>query len=148
MAEDDGWIAVGRADAIEEGGDAMRFDVVMDFGARRIGTSGFVVRFDGALHGWLNQCQHVPVELDWQPGRVFDDTGRHLVCSTHGAVYRPDDGVCIAGPCRGGTLRRIEIREVDGRLDWRPDALVRPPCHDDAPAPLPAPPAPPRRTSS
>ena len=38
------------------------------------------------------------MEMDWQPDRFFDDTGRWLLCGTHGAVYQPDTGECAAGP--------------------------------------------------
>jgi len=50
----------------------------------------FIVRYDGQLHTYLNRCAHMPMELDWKPGRFFDDEGLHLVCSTNSAVYAPD----------------------------------------------------------
>jgi len=40
-------------------------------------------------------------ELDWQPGEFFDIAGVYLVCSTHGAIFEPNSGLCVAGPCRG-----------------------------------------------
>ena len=45
------------------------------------------------------------MEMDWQPNRFFDDTGRWLLCGTHGAVYQPDTGECAGGPCRGGLVK-------------------------------------------
>ena len=43
--------------------------------------------------------------------------GSWLLCSTHGAVYRPDTGACAGGPCRGG-LVKIALTERDGVVHW------------------------------
>jgi hypothetical protein len=55
------------------------------------------------------------MELDWQPNRFFDDTGQWLLCASHGAVYAPDTGEGVAGPCQGGLLK-IELTEADGTV--------------------------------
>ncbi|SCU74090.1 Ferredoxin subunits of nitrite reductase or ring-hydroxylating dioxygenase [Cupriavidus necator] len=106
---------------LEEGGLGVRFLVALD--QREIGA--FVVRFDGAAHGYLNQCAHVPMELDWQEGRFFDASGLYLMCATHGAVYAPDSGVCVGGPCRGASLAKLRIEERDGQVYWLPEAPYR-----------------------
>lgn len=120
--------AVGRqmlrvcaADELQEGGPGVRFSVALE--KREIGA--FVVRFDGAAHGYLNQCAHVPMELDWQEGRFFDASGLYLMCATHGAVYAPDSGECVGGPCRGASLAKLRIEERDGQVYWLPDAPYR-----------------------
>ena len=77
---------------------------------------GFVVRYRGKASAYVNQCPHSGTELDWQPGEFFDISGVYLVCATHGALFEPGSGLCIAGPCRGASLRRIEIRETDGQV--------------------------------
>ena len=96
-----------------EGGDAVSFDVVFAGGTSR----AFAIRYEGHVHAYLNRCTHVAMEMDWQPNRFFDDTGRWLLCSTHGAAYRPDTGECGGGPCRGG-LVKIELTERDGVVHW------------------------------
>ncbi len=106
---------------LEEGGLGVRFSVTLD--QREIGA--FVVRFDGAAHGYLNQCAHVPMELDWQEGRFFDASGLYLMCATHGAVYAPDSGECVGGPCRGASLAKLRIEERDGHVYWLPEAPYR-----------------------
>ncbi|MGH8789314.1 MAG: Rieske (2Fe-2S) protein [Cupriavidus necator] len=106
---------------LEEGGLGVRFSVALD--QREIGA--FVVRFDGAAHGYLNQCAHVPMELDWQEGRFFDASGLYLMCATHGAVYAPDSGECVGGPCRGASLAKLCIEERDGHVYWLPEAPYR-----------------------
>ena len=43
-----------------------------------------------------------------EEGLVTDD-GRHLLCRTHGAIFAPESGLCLAGPCRGESLESIAI---------------------------------------
>ena len=96
-----------------ESGEAVPFDVVYAGQTCR----GFAVRFQGRPHAYLNRCAHVAMELDFQPNRVFDDSGQWLICATHGAVYQPATGECRGGPCRGG-LVRIVLSEQDGVVRW------------------------------
>ena len=66
---------------------------------------------------YLNRCAHVAMEMDYQPNRFFDDTGRWLLCATHGAAYLPGTGECAGGPCRGG-LVKIALTEHAGVVRW------------------------------
>jgi nitrite reductase/ring-hydroxylating ferredoxin subunit len=95
-----------------EGGRGVRFE----FELRGLRRSAFVVRFDGAPRGYLNQCAHVPVELDWQPGQFFDSDGLYLVCATHGAMYDAGTGACAGGPCSGRGLIPVAVAERDGKI--------------------------------
>ncbi|MBG9387899.1 Rieske (2Fe-2S) protein [Caenimonas aquaedulcis] len=114
-------IPLCNASDLAEGGDAVPFDVV--FGGQT--CRAFAIRFEGAVHAYLNRCTHVSMELDWQPNRFFDDTGRWLLCSTHGAAYRPDTGDCAGGPCRGG-LVKIALTERDGVVHWHTAYNLKP----------------------
>ena len=96
-----------------DGGVAVPFDVVHGGFTCR----AFAIRWKGQVHAYLNRCAHVAMEMDWQPNRFFDDSGRWLLCSTHGAVYQPDTGECAGGPCRGG-LVKITLTERDGVVHW------------------------------
>lgn len=96
-----------------DGGLAVSFDVV--YGGMT--CRAFAIRYRGQPHAYLNRCTHVAMEMDWQPNRFFDDTGQWLLCSTHGAAYRPDTGACGGGPCRGG-LVRIDLTEREGVVHW------------------------------
>jgi nitrite reductase/ring-hydroxylating ferredoxin subunit len=107
---DGGWSRVCRSDDLAERGDGVRFGIAHRGGA----LPAFVLRIDGRPLAYLNQCAHVPVELDWNPGRFLDDTGTVIVCATHGAVYDAADGACIGGPCRGRGLQTVPCREADG----------------------------------
>ena len=69
-----------------------------------------------SLRAWLNVCPHQGRRLDYVPGKFLVD-GETLVCAAHGATFRLADGLCIAGPCRGQSLREVGVRvEKDGTL--------------------------------
>jgi nitrite reductase/ring-hydroxylating ferredoxin subunit len=104
-----------------ERGEAMPFDVVYCGRTSR----GFAIRFDGQVFGYLNQCSHVPMEMDYQPNRFFDSTGQWLMCATHGAMYRPQTGECRAGPCRGGLIK-IALTESNGVVHWHTASNLQP----------------------
>lgn len=110
------------AEALIDGGKGVRFPVLAGGSA----STGFVVRFDGKVYGYLNRCAHVPIELDWNEGEFFESSGLYLMCSTHGAMYEPENGRCVGGPCRNGRLRPIDVFEADGQIFWRPDDYVKP----------------------
>ena len=57
-------IVICNSDVVPDGGKGVRFPV-MAFGAD---ATGFVVRYEGVVHGYLNRCAHVPIELDWNEG--------------------------------------------------------------------------------
>lgn len=114
-------IPLCSADDLVEGGDAVPFDVVYEGRTCR----AFAIRFEGQAHAYLNRCMHVAMEMDFQPNRFFDASGRWLICATHGATYRPDTGACAGGPCRGGLIR-IALSEQDGRLHWHTDPNLQP----------------------
>jgi nitrite reductase/ring-hydroxylating ferredoxin subunit len=115
-------IYICSSDALEEGGKGVRFPVT----AGSFDATGFVVRYHGKVHAYLNQCAHVPIELDWAEGEFFDSSGLYLMCSTHGAIYLPENGRCAGGPCKGGRLREIAVVEQDRQVFWRPDEYVGP----------------------
>lgn len=72
-------------------------------------VDGFVVNHDGQLYAYVNRCAHTGTPLDLWPNEFFTDDGRHLICATHGAVYQPESGVCIAGPCPGASLTPLPV---------------------------------------
>ena len=98
--------------ALEDGGKGVRFTVTRQ--GREL--PAFVVRFDGTPCAFLNQCAHVPMELDWNQGNFFDSDGLTIMCSTHGAMYDPATGKCVAGPCRGSSLIPVPVVERDAAI--------------------------------
>jgi nitrite reductase/ring-hydroxylating ferredoxin subunit len=100
------------SEALLEKGQGVRF-ALPERGER---VTGFVVRYGGQAHAFINQCAHVPVELDWQQGDFFDLTRHYLICATHGAHYEPVSGKCVMGPCKGRSLQPLDIVERDGGI--------------------------------
>src|SRR3954468_10449840 len=98
--------------ALADSGRGVRFDV------EYLGESvpAFVVRHGGRVHGYLNRCAHVAMELDWQEGVFFDFEGRDLLCSTHGATYDAATRRCLGGPCNGSPLVKLRLEERDGQV--------------------------------
>lgn len=93
-------------------GRGVRFEVER-FGKPQ---AAFVVRYDGRPRAFLNQCGHVPVELDWQEGEFFDHSRLYLICATHGALYHPASGACVGGRCAGRGLISLPVVERDGHI--------------------------------
>ncbi len=86
-------------------------------------ATGFVVRFHGKAHAYVNQCAHVPVELDWTQGEFFTVAKDYLICATHGAHYAPDTGFCVMGPCKGKSLQVLPVTEHNQHIIIHTDQL-------------------------
>jgi nitrite reductase/ring-hydroxylating ferredoxin subunit len=116
MARDERLIC--ESAALAEGGSGVRFELRSE-GAE---AKGFAVRFNGRACAYVNRCPHLGTELDWQPGEFFEESGLYLVCSTHGAIFEPSTGFCVAGPCHGASLEPLQVRERDGQVFLQNDA--------------------------
>lgn len=103
------------SEALVDGGLGARFDWLPAGGAGK----GFAVRHEGEVRAYVNRCPHLGVELDWQPGEFFEESGLYFICSTHGAIFEPASGLCIAGPCRGASLQPIAVVEREGQVFLR-----------------------------
>jgi nitrite reductase/ring-hydroxylating ferredoxin subunit len=104
-------VALCRADAVAEGaGRGFRL------GEGTAQVAIFVIRWRGALRAYVNSCPHIGTPLDGLPDRFFDRSGGLLLCGTHGALFRPDDGFCVRGPCAGERLRPAEIALEGGTI--------------------------------
>lgn len=107
----DNEIVIDSADLID-GGKGIRFSLP----ALGQLVTGFVVRFKGKPYAYINQCEHLSVELDWNEGEFFTTQQDFLICATHGAHYRPDNGFCVMGPCRGKSLKPIKLVEQNHKI--------------------------------
>jgi len=83
----------------------------------------FVVRQGAWVGAYENACPHVGTPLDWTPDEFLDREGRHIVCATHGALFRIEDGVCLAGPCQGDQLEPWPVALRDGAV-WDASATI------------------------
>ena len=73
-------------------------------------------RHGDAVRAWLNVCPHAGRRLDWAPGQFLKSRDGHLICAVHGATFENDGGSCIAGPCRGESLRAVAVAVRDGEV--------------------------------
>lgn len=103
---------IGTSADLADSGPGLRFEFCHD-GKPAI---GFAIRYGGRVRAYIDRCPHRPTELDWEPGRFFDAEGALLICSNHGAVFLPDTGECISGPCRGKRLTQVSVEEREGGI--------------------------------
>jgi nitrite reductase/ring-hydroxylating ferredoxin subunit len=78
--------------------------------------AGFVVRVAGEVAGYVDCCPHAGWPLAAFDDRYFARDGRHLLCAGHAALFRPEDGVCVAGPCAGERLTPWPVAVADGQV--------------------------------
>ncbi len=72
---------------------------------------------DDEVRAYKNQCRHLAMRLnDREPRELWDSSGELLACSSHGARYRPSDGLCVAGPCKGSHLKALPVVVRDGTV--------------------------------
>jgi|TARA_R110000868_G_scaffold149921_1_gene372726 nitrite reductase/ring-hydroxylating ferredoxin subunit len=78
----------------------------------------FVVRRAGQLYGWRNACPHINgAPMAWRKDAYLDAAGRYIACHAHGALFEPDTGMCIQGPCVGQQLQPVDVSETpDGNI--------------------------------
>jgi nitrite reductase/ring-hydroxylating ferredoxin subunit len=86
----------------------------------------FVQRRGAGIVAYVNSCPHTGSPLDWLPDRFVADDGRHFLCATHGALFRPEDGYCVAGPCAGDSLEAVPVELRDDEV--RVAGGARPSC--------------------
>lgn len=70
----------------------------------------FAVRWDNNLYAYWNSCPHMGIPLNWMPEKFLDPDGVFLQCSSHGALFKIDDGECVGGPCVGDHLSPVTLK--------------------------------------
>ncbi len=76
----------------------------------------FIIARDGEYLVYRNTCPHTGVNLEWRPDQFLDSSGNYIQCSTHGALFRIQDGFCVHGPCAGASLSPLQMRMEAGWL--------------------------------
>jgi nitrite reductase/ring-hydroxylating ferredoxin subunit len=102
-------IARGRFVKVDLGG-------VRELGGVRA-RSVLVGRAGGALRAYANVCRHREVPLDFGMDTAMSDDGLGLLCHQHGALYRPEDGLCVLGPCKGERLVSVRVEAHGEQID-------------------------------
>lgn len=74
------------------------------------GLNFFVTQRDGCYYAYRNLCPHLQVELEFLEHQFLDQDAEFIQCTTHGALFQVETGECIAGPCLGETLQKLDIQ--------------------------------------
>lgn len=75
-----------------------------------------VYRDASGVRGYRDSCPHLGIDLAWNPDSFMDSEGRHIQCSTHGALFEPTTGECVFGPCIGQHLQPVEVELKDDEV--------------------------------
>lgn len=105
--------ALCRLDDIPDGGSAAFPVPAGIFGDAE---SVMAIRRGDEVFVYLNICPHWGSPLDIVPGRFLDRTGEFVVCTTHGALFRIENGLCVKGPCLGASLARVVVSVENGSV--------------------------------
>jgi nitrite reductase/ring-hydroxylating ferredoxin subunit len=76
----------------------------------------FAVKKYDHIYVYENSCPHLGIQLEWQPDEFLDSEASMIQCSTHGALFKIDDGECLMGPCLGQSLTAVEFHLNDGQI--------------------------------
>lgn len=82
-------------------------------GGGEVPMRGFVVRVGDGVRAYVNRCAHLPYPLNCIEDRFLDYGGEYIECFVHGALFAPDSGLCLHGPCSGLSLAPIAVQVRD-----------------------------------
>lgn len=69
------------------------------------------------VYVYENACPHLGIQLEWQADEFLDIDATMIQCSSHGALFKIEDGECVLGPCQGQSLRAIDFSANDGQIE-------------------------------
>lgn len=78
----------------------------------------FILNQGGNLHAYRNRCPHLKIPLEWQEDSFLCKDTDLVRCATHGALFLPDTGLCVSGPCAGQTLEPVTIALREDNIYW------------------------------
>ena len=76
----------------------------------------FLIYHKGNVHSYINRCPHTGVNLEWIPNQFLDSRKEYIQCTTHGALFKIENGHCLFGPCVGDRLKMVENEVVDEEI--------------------------------
>ncbi|SDD23125.1 Rieske (2Fe-2S) protein [Kordiimonas lacus] len=105
-----GSLLVRLADLPDHGGK----DIIFTDGPHLLQL--LVQRHGGEIYVYENRCPHAGTPLNLFNDRFLDISGKRLICRTHGALFDPQSGLCVRGPCKGDHLRPVAFEVRDGGI--------------------------------
>lgn len=80
------------------------------------GRQLFAVRQGSQVFVYENRCPHRGIPLEWVADQFLDSSGKLIQCASHGALFLPESGECVAGPCSGASLTPVASHIEAGQL--------------------------------
>lgn len=80
------------------------------------GKEVVLVSHQGKIFAYLNLCPHAFAKLDAFGESIIGFDQYHIICTVHGALFRPSDGYCVNGPCKGRSLSKVSVIESEGKV--------------------------------
>lgn len=77
----------------------------------------FAVKKNNQVFIYENSCPHLGIQLEWQADEFLDIDASMIQCSSHGALFKIEDGECLLGPCQGQSLTAIDFTIKEGQID-------------------------------
>lgn len=77
---------------------------------------GFAVRRGDAVFGYVDRCPHAGLPLAQKLDDYLTPSGELIACSWHGALFEPNTGACVGGPCVGARLTPWPLEVRDGTI--------------------------------
>lgn len=77
----------------------------------------FAVKKHGQIYVYENVCPHLGIQLEWQEHEFLDIDASMIQCSSHGALFKIEDGECVLGPCQGQSLIKVEFSPNQGMIE-------------------------------
>jgi nitrite reductase/ring-hydroxylating ferredoxin subunit len=78
--------------------------------------AGFVVRKNDLVVGYIDSCPHAGWPLAGFAGRYLTRENDLILCSGHAALFKIEDGACVAGPCPNDKLFPWAVEVRDGQI--------------------------------
>ncbi|MGQ4878217.1 Rieske (2Fe-2S) protein [Billgrantia sp. LNSP4103-1] len=81
------------------------------------GRSAFLVRVHGRISAFVNRCPHRQVPLNLPDGDFLESSRELIQCGVHGALFLPESGECVFGPCQGRSLEPLPVSvDAEGNI--------------------------------
>jgi nitrite reductase/ring-hydroxylating ferredoxin subunit len=79
------------------------------FGDSADGFRLVLYRQGSLVRAYVNRCPHLLLPLNAEPNQFLLLKNFEIMCAYHGAVFRLEDGYCIAGPAEGKGLEPVPV---------------------------------------
>ncbi|EWH00520.1 Rieske (2Fe-2S) protein [Halomonas sp. BC04] len=73
------------------------------------GRDVLLVTLHGRISAFVNRCPHQGVTLQAAPNVFLEASGELIQCAMHGALFLPETGECVFGPCQGRYLEPLAV---------------------------------------